>query len=631
MPGLPRPLSLITMGRAIVDIYGEQVGCRLEDVSTFAKYVGGCPANVAIGVSRLGLPTGMITRVGNDHHGRYLKEQLDREGVDTECVVSDDHRLTGVAFLAIRDRETFPLLHYRDDCADMAIEPADYSDDYLASSHALLVSGSHLTTEKSASNVHSAIVRAKALGTKIIFDVDYRPLFWRLVARDAGESRYEGSEEATRKTQAVLGYCDLVVGTEEEIHLAGGNTDTISALRRLRSLTQAPIVLKRGAKGCVVFPRSIPGSVDEGIVGSGFPVEVFNVVGAGDGFLSGFLSGWLKSQPWNECCRRGNACGAIVVSRHGCSPASPTIDELGWFLAQDRLRPDLRNDQLFEEIHWATTRRARPEPLFIVACDHFAPFAQLPTSPGRTVAGFKSAVAKAVLRLKNDFSGLGVIFDSKEGGDALRRVGGDVGWVARKIEFTGEVPLSFTDGLSPATTLREWPRYQIAKCLVPECSAAQADLQNERLRELQHATRQNGIELLLELVHEDSRAGLERVLARIAAIQALGIAPDWWKLPAFSDPTAWARIKPVIFLSNAHCRGVVVLGGGRPLEELARSFTAVASCSFVKGFAVGRTLVEDLAAEWLAARIEQGDLEHRLRERLRLLIDHWPHRRQAAA
>jgi 5-dehydro-2-deoxygluconokinase len=631
MHGLPRPLSLITMGRAIVDIYGEQVGCRLEDVSTFAKYVGGCPANIAIGVARLGLRTGMITRVGNDHHGRYLKEQLDREGVDTQCVVSDDHRLTGVAFLAIRDQETFPLLHYRDDCADMAIEPTDYSDYYLASSHALLVSGSHLTTEKSASNVHSAIMRAHALGTKIIFDIDYRPLFWRLVARDAGESRYEGSEEATRKTQAVLRYCDLVVGTEEEIHLAGGDTDTIAALRRLRSLTQAPIVLKRGSKGCVVFPRGIPASIDDGIIGSGFPVEVFNVVGAGDGFLSGFLSGWLQDQPWNECCRRANACGAIVVSRHGCSPASPTNDELKWFLAQDRLRPDLRNDQLFEEIHWATTRRPRPEPLFIVACDHFTPFARLPASQGRTVAGFKTAVANAVLRLKNDFSGLGVIFDSKEGRDALRRVGGDVGWVARKIEFTGEVPLSFTDGLSPSTTLREWPRYQIAKCLVPECSGAQADLQNERLRELQYATRQNGIELLLELIHEDTGGGLDRVLARIAAIQTLGIAPDWWKLPAFSDDTAWSRIETVVLSNNAYCRGVVVLGGGRPLDELARSFTAVASCSFVKGFAVGRTLVEDVAAEWLAARIDEGDLEQRLRERLRLLIDHWPHRRQAAA
>src|SRR5690242_18040207 len=120
------------MGRAIVDVYGDQAGCRLEEVTSFSRYVGGCPANIAIGTSRLGLRVGFITRVGDEQHGRFLREQLEAEGVDVSCVRTDPHRLTGVAFLGIRDRETFPLLHYRRDCADMAITPDDYTEAHIA-------------------------------------------------------------------------------------------------------------------------------------------------------------------------------------------------------------------------------------------------------------------------------------------------------------------------------------------------------------------------------------------------------------------------------------------------------------------------------------------------------------------
>lgn len=240
-----RPLDLITMGRTIVDVYGDQVGARLEDVSSFSRYVGGCPANIAIGTARLGLRVGLITRVGDDHNGRFLRESLEREGVDTRHVVPDSQRLTAVAFLGIRNKDSFPLLHYRENCADMAIAPADYTEEYIGSARALLVSGSHLTTDAAAANIASAVERAKARGTKVIFDIDYRPVFWGLVSRDGGESRYVDSSRATEATRRFMSRFDLVVGTEEEIHIAGGDIDTIRALEAIRRLTAAPIVLKR--------------------------------------------------------------------------------------------------------------------------------------------------------------------------------------------------------------------------------------------------------------------------------------------------------------------------------------------------------------------------------------------------
>ena len=218
------------------------------------------------------------------------------------------------------------------------------------------MSGSHLTTQAGRDNIAHAVRLAKRAGTKVVFDIDYRPLFWGLVAQAGGESRYVSSATATSASQQFLSDCDLVIGTEEEFHIAGGSTDTMNALAAVRALSNAVLVLKRGARGCSVFPASL----DQEVPGPGFPVDVFNVVGAGDGFASGFLYGWLRDMDWSDCCRAGNACGALVVSRHGCSPASPTLGELEWFLAQSVIQQDLHRSSELAYIHRATTRRPRP-------------------------------------------------------------------------------------------------------------------------------------------------------------------------------------------------------------------------------------------------------------------------------
>ncbi|HET8747279.1 MAG TPA: PfkB family carbohydrate kinase, partial [Ramlibacter sp.] len=113
MEGARRQLDLITIGRSCIDLYGEQTGGRLEDMMSFAKYVGGSPTNTAIGAARLGLRSGLVSRVGADHFGRFIREQLLREGVATEGLVTDRARLTALFFLGIRDPDTFPLIFYR--------------------------------------------------------------------------------------------------------------------------------------------------------------------------------------------------------------------------------------------------------------------------------------------------------------------------------------------------------------------------------------------------------------------------------------------------------------------------------------------------------------------------------------
>ena len=142
----PKPLDAVMIGRAGVDLYGEQIGGRLEDMGSFAKYIGGSPTNTSIGASRLGLRTALITRVGNDAMGQFIREELQREGVATAHVRTDPDRLTALVLLGIRDTESFPLIFYRENCADMAICEDDISEDLIASARAVVTSGTHFST-----------------------------------------------------------------------------------------------------------------------------------------------------------------------------------------------------------------------------------------------------------------------------------------------------------------------------------------------------------------------------------------------------------------------------------------------------------------------------------------------------
>ena len=250
-----RPFDLIAMGRAAVDLYGEQVGGRLEDMATFAKYLGGCAANIAVGSARLGLKVAMLTRVGDEHMGRFVREALAAEGIDVGHVATDPQRLTGLVVLGIRDRSTFPLIFFRENCADMAISPEDFDAEFIASANALLVIGTHFSTREMDATCRTAIALARKAGTKVVFDIDYRPVLWGLTGHGGGEQRFVVSDRVSAHLQSIVPQCDLVVGTEEEIHIAGGTTDTLAALRRLRELTR-PLWCSSAGRRLRYFPEN---------------------------------------------------------------------------------------------------------------------------------------------------------------------------------------------------------------------------------------------------------------------------------------------------------------------------------------------------------------------------------------
>lgn len=329
-------LDVICIGRIAVDLYGQQIGARLEDMGTFAKYLGGSSGNVAYGTAIQGLKSGMLARVGDEHMGRFLREELQRVGADTEYLITDKTRLTGLVILGIKDQDTFPLVFYRDNCADMGLTPDDIKEEYITSSRAVAVTGTHLSHPDTRAAVLKALDIARRHGLRTALDIDYRPVLWGLTSLGDGETRYVESGHVTQQLQEVLHYFDLVVGTEEEFHIAGGSTDTLTALKNVRQASKATLVCKRGPMGCVVLEGEIPDSWQQTKLHSGVRVEVLNVLGAGDAFMSGLLRGWLNDESWEQACRYANACGALVVSRHGCAPAMPTRAELDDFLSRDK-------------------------------------------------------------------------------------------------------------------------------------------------------------------------------------------------------------------------------------------------------------------------------------------------------
>jgi 5-dehydro-2-deoxygluconokinase len=622
-------IDLITIGRSSVDLYGEQVGGRLEDMGSFAKYVGGSPTNTAIAAARLGLKTGLLTRVGADHMGRFIREELVREGVDVRGVHSDPARLTALVVLGIRDRETFPLIFYRENCADMALSEQDLDDAWLAEARAVLINGTHLSTPGVFAASVGAARRVKANGGRVVFDIDYRPVLWGLTAKDLGENRFVANTQVTERLQSVLPLCDLIVGTEEELCILGGPVDLLTAIRNVRVRSAATLVCKRGGNGCVAFAGKIPDDVESGLVVPGFKIDVLNVLGAGDAFMGGFLRGWLRDAALEECCRFGNACGAIVVSRHGCAPEMPTWAELQLLLSRRATHPNESTIGHLAQLHWASTRRHQYPELTVLAIDHRSQFEELTAAhpDPKRIAQFKTLGLRALDAVARRDPRFGVLLDGRYGFDALSQAADTPYWIGRPIEVPKSRPLAFEGSADVATEIATWPLNHVVKCLViyhPEDPPDLRERQERQLLRLFDACRKTRHELLLEIIIPSGVLEDSTTVARaIAQIYARGIFPDWWKLAPNTNAAHWQAIEETIGREDPLCRGVVLLGLAAPEAELIASFKAVAPFRIVKGFAIGRSVFFDTARAWFSHAISDSAACEAMAGKLSSLVSAW--------
>jgi len=617
-----RRFDLACLGRLAVDFYAQQVGCRLEDATSFAKYLGGSSANIAFGVARLGLRAAMISRVGNEQMGRFLIETLQREGCDTSQVQIDPQRLTALVLLGLKDRDTFPLIFYRENCADMAIDAALIDEAFISQCRALLVTGTHLSTPTVRAAARAALAFAKRHATVRVLDIDYRPVLWGLTPRGDGETRYVANAQVTAQLHEMLPEFDLLVGTEEEFLIAGGVPgDLIASLRRVRAVTPAALVVKRGALGCCFIPAAVPDRIDDAQTVHGERVEVLNVLGAGDAFLAGLMSGLLRGKGFAESARIANACGAIVVSRHACAPAMPTPAELDhWFSA--RRRPGVDADEELAHLHRVTAPRTSWDTLFAMAADQRSEFIEIAREVGADearVSALERLLVRAVEQVERSRSlqgQVGVLVDSGDGGEALHQATGRGWWVGRAVELPGSRPLRFDGGDSIASRLIHWPLEQVVKCRVHDAPDDPLPLrleQERQLRQLWDATRESGHELLLQIAQPGevpADATDSTMLRAIERLYTAGFKPEWWSVAPMAN-ASWTLLQRLVAEHDPHCRGALVAG------------FAQTTCPIVKGFIVGGTLWADASLRWFRGELDDAAFVAAVADNFARLVDGW--------
>jgi 5-dehydro-2-deoxygluconokinase len=321
--GGAKGFDLVALGRVSLDLFSTEIGAPFERIPGFDVRVGGSPSNVAIGASRLGLRSALLTAVGDDRVGDAVLARLRTEGVDTSWIARKGERRTPLALLGIEPPDRFPLLFYRENPADIWLDLDEIDAAPLRGARTLLLSGTALARGSTQAATLRAAELGRAAGVTTVLDLDLRPDQWH-------DERAYGVQQ-----RALLPLIDVAIGTEEEWHaaLTSEVVARVDAARRrdldarVTAWSQRGVALvKRGERGVTLLRNGVAEEI------GGFSVEVLNTVGAGDAFAAGLIYGFVRLGDWAAAVRIANACGALQVTRPGCSDTMPTLQEVERFL-----------------------------------------------------------------------------------------------------------------------------------------------------------------------------------------------------------------------------------------------------------------------------------------------------------
>jgi len=316
-----RPYDLVLLGRAAIDFNPVDYFQTLAESTTFKKYLGGSPANIAVGLARLGKKCGFFCRVSDDRFGDYVISEFESEGVDTSRIRRcENGEKLGLTFTEILSRDESSILMYRNDIADLALEPGDIDEEYISQAKALLISGTSLAQSPSREAALKAVALAQKTNTPIVFDIDYRPYNW--VSNDEIAVNYARVAEAA----------DVILGSREEFDLTEAllglpGTDEASAAY-WQSQNAKIVVIKHGKQGSTAYVEGGSFSIKP------FPINALKSFGGGDGYGSSFLYGLLEGWELMDCLELGSASASLLVGAHGCSSFMPTLEEVRSYIAQ---------------------------------------------------------------------------------------------------------------------------------------------------------------------------------------------------------------------------------------------------------------------------------------------------------
>ena len=301
-------VDFIAMGRINVDFYPHEMNVPFNEIISFKKSIGGSPANIAVGAARLGVNTGFIGKVSDDVFGAYILDFFQKEMIDTSQIgIDKTGAVNCIAFTEVKSPENCSAIIYRDNVADLKIEPNDISEEYIKNAKILLISGTALSKSPSREAVFTALTYAKKHNTIIYFDLDYRANAWSV------------PDEATAYYQKAAEYCDVIIGTKEEMDIL--KNDYIKKV--------ALVIVKQGKNGSVAYLKD--GTIIKSPV---FPVQIKKTYGAGDAYAAALIFGILQNWELQKCLKYAAAAASIVISRTACAESSPYLKEITDFISK---------------------------------------------------------------------------------------------------------------------------------------------------------------------------------------------------------------------------------------------------------------------------------------------------------
>lgn len=319
-------LDLVLIGRVAIDFNPIDYYKPLSESTTFKKYLGGSPANIAVGMARLGKKIGFIGKVSEDQFGEFVTSYFDKEGIDTSHITkSKNGEKLGLTFTEIKSETESSILMYRDGIADLQLDVTDIDEEYIKKTKAILISGTALSQSPSREAVLKALALAKKNEVKVIFDIDYRPYNWK------------NNDEIGIYYSIVARQSDVILGSREEFDLTEqmieqGRNDTATA-EYFHSQNASIVVIKHGKEGSTAYTND-----GKHYSIKPFPVKLLKSFGGGDGYASAFLYGIFEGLDIIECLELGSASAAMLVASHGCSEDMPSIEAVKEFIAESKTK-----------------------------------------------------------------------------------------------------------------------------------------------------------------------------------------------------------------------------------------------------------------------------------------------------
>lgn len=319
-----KEFDLILLGRVAVDLNPVDYYCPLNESTTFKRYLGGSPANIAVGLARLGKKCGFFARVSDDQLGTFVTDYFDKEGIDTSHIKRcEKGEKIGLTFTEIKSETESSIVMYRNEAADLKLDVADIDEEYINKAKAILISGTALAESPSREAALKAVALAKKNGVPVIFDIDYRAYNWK------------NSDEIAIYYSSVAREADIILGSREEYDLTEkfikvGMTDKESAAY-WHSQNAKIVIIKHGKEGSTAYTND-----GESYSIKPFPVKLLKSFGGGDGYASAFLYGIFEGWEIIDALEFGSASAAMLVASHACSQDMPTVDAVKEFIKKEK-------------------------------------------------------------------------------------------------------------------------------------------------------------------------------------------------------------------------------------------------------------------------------------------------------